>query len=525
MTAVSANDPNVLTIVYQNALGHRDIPSNFLTATGVAGGTVTIGTLVAGQTTESVNGITLGTGVTSGDIFTGSNTLEVRGDITTQARGGAVANATIQGQLELGSVAHTISVSDGGAASDLNISAGITGASNVTKNGGRALEYSGGAAGRITNTGATLVNEGALVLNKTSGPQILGDLTIGNNIGGQGAATVRYGAANNTSDTILDSSNVTLTSTGRLDLNGKSDTLAANSATLTVTLGAGASSDIQTGAGGQLTLPSELIFAGTFGTPTVGSPPVNLGTAGGSIVLNGATRTFTVPNSGQLVELTIPADLTGSLTGLAKEGAGTLALGGTATVGGPTNVNAGELMIGGGGSLNSTDVTVAAQATLSGGTGIVAGTINAPITLEGTLSPGSPGYPTPQSAGTTGILTVNGAVTFGSNSTFATNINNVAPANNPTAGRDYDQLNVPSSAPGAVTITSVRSNHRQRQLNRQYVPRREVADADQRRRNRHQCPDREIHFWRLDACRRRNRDHVSIQRGTYRFLPGWASGW
>ena len=115
----------------------------------------------------------------------------------------------IQGQLELGSASHTITTSDGGASSDLVISAGITGTSNLIKNGTGAVEYSGGDSGRITNTGTTLVNEGRLILNKTSGPQILGDLTIGNNIGGQGAATVRYGVANNTPDTILDSVNVT----------------------------------------------------------------------------------------------------------------------------------------------------------------------------------------------------------------------------------------------------------------------------------------------------------------------------
>ena len=85
----SANDPSVLTITYQNALGHRNIADLFLSATAVASGTVTIGTVVDGQTTEKVNDITLGTGAVSGDIITGTNTLELGGNITTQSAGGA----------------------------------------------------------------------------------------------------------------------------------------------------------------------------------------------------------------------------------------------------------------------------------------------------------------------------------------------------------------------------------------------------------------------------------------------------
>ena len=147
-----------------------------------------------------------------------------------------------------------------------------------------------------------------------------------------------------------------------------------------MTLGAGASSDIETGPDpqnpGHLTLATDLVFGPTFGTPTAGSPSVNLGTKGGSIILNGGTRTFTVPDAGQLVELAIPADITGTLTGLTKDGAGTLAIGGTTTVGGATNVAAGELMVPGGGTLNTTGVNTSSGTVLSGGAGTTAGTIH-----------------------------------------------------------------------------------------------------------------------------------------------------
>src|SRR5207247_5441459 len=86
---------------------------------------------------------------------------------------------------------------------------------------------------------------------------------------------------------------------------------------------------------------------------------------------------------------------------------------------------------------------------LSGGSGAVAGVINAPVVVNGTISPGSPGYPYPQSAGTTGILQVGSSTTptFMSadltinGGKLAIQVNNPA-GNTPTAGVDYDQVSV-----------------------------------------------------------------------------------
>jgi hypothetical protein len=94
VSAPSDNDANVLTITYQNALGHRNISDTFVSASALSGGgTITIGKIVDGQVTEKIGHVTLGIGGTSADIATGANTLELTGNITTQAVGGAASSS------------------------------------------------------------------------------------------------------------------------------------------------------------------------------------------------------------------------------------------------------------------------------------------------------------------------------------------------------------------------------------------------------------------------------------------------
>src|SRR5439155_26196866 len=68
----SSSDPNIIKIVFQNALGHRNV--NQLTASALStAGTVTVGTIVDGQLTETVANVTLGTGTSGGKIVSGTN--------------------------------------------------------------------------------------------------------------------------------------------------------------------------------------------------------------------------------------------------------------------------------------------------------------------------------------------------------------------------------------------------------------------------------------------------------------------
>src|SRR5262249_16954726 len=151
-------------------------------------------------------------------------------NLTVYAQAGADSTATISGSIDLGTAGRTLTVNDGAAATDLNVSASFTGqtGASLAFNGPGTTEFSGGV--RHLYAAHTTVNEGTLVLNKSVGPNILGLLTVGDNLGGPDADVVRYGAAaagdqiseyTGAGNTVL---NLTVNSSGLLDLNGKSDT-------------------------------------------------------------------------------------------------------------------------------------------------------------------------------------------------------------------------------------------------------------------------------------------------------------
>ena len=179
--------------------------------------------------------------------------------------------------------------------------------------------------GKITNNGTTTVNEGTLLLNKSSGPQILGNLTIGNattDNSGQDSDVVRYGL-NATTGTIPSNVTVTINQTGELDLNNKAETI---STTLSMQLGVGARrcadradrladvgqrSHVHNSFGDHSRLTGrQYRHAGRLARP------------------ERRDRTMNVPDGAALVDVAIPANISGSLTTLLKTGAGTLALAG-----------------------------------------------------------------------------------------------------------------------------------------------------------------------------------------------------
>src|SRR4029078_3896606 len=91
-------------------------------------------------------------------------------------------------------------------------------------------------------------------------------------------------------------------------------------------------------------------------------------------------RTIATVDGNQLVDVAIPATITGGTTlletGVGAQG-GTLALGGTSTFSGAVTVNAGTLTIPGGGVLNATGgVSAVTTGTLAGGRGSTAGPLN-----------------------------------------------------------------------------------------------------------------------------------------------------
>src|SRR6185436_927927 len=115
-----------------------------------------------------------------------------------------------------------------------------TGAEGLIKAGAGTLQISGGASN--TYTGATAVNSGVLELAKTAGfNAVPGVLTIGDDDGTASNDVVRLLANNQ----IVNTSAVTVTSSGLLDLNGFSDTIA----TLSMKSGTASGGNVATAAG------------------------------------------------------------------------------------------------------------------------------------------------------------------------------------------------------------------------------------------------------------------------------------
>ena len=148
----------------------------------------------------------------------------------------------------------------------LNIGVSINGVGqSVTKTGNGLLIYSGSTLNGYDGT--TTVNSGELDLNKTGvavNNAILGNLTIGD---GNGTDTVKLLA----SDQIRDTSDVTINSSGVLNLNSNSETIDAlisNSATASVALGSGM---LTIGAGSQPTATFAGVISGAGNLDKTGS--------------------------------------------------------------------------------------------------------------------------------------------------------------------------------------------------------------------------------------------------------------
>ncbi len=273
--------------------------------------------------------------------------------------------STISGFLNLGGVQRTFTVADGVATVDLDISAAI-GVGGIRKSGAGTMQFSG--ASNNSYTGNTFVDAGTLLLNKSPGQNAIagGFFDIGDNSGGNDADVVRLLG----SDQIASTVQVGVLSSGLFDLNGFNETISSLDARSGSSFGA----DIMTGAG-MLTLNGDVQISCLFID--------NIGvTIAGNLSLGGGTRTFTVEDSADAVDLNISAAVSNG--GLTKDGGGTLVLTGANPYAGTTTVNAGELLVDG--STIASAFTVNSGGKLGGDGGAVG-----PVTVNagGVFAPGS----------------------------------------------------------------------------------------------------------------------------------------
>ena len=337
-----------------------DTNSNNVTL-ATAFGSSTSGTLAkigAGTLTLSgANTYTGGTNINAGTLVFSPGSLGSSGLIT------FTGNSTLQWT----NVTH-VDIS-----ARLRMTNGVTTTFNNGANVSLGSDFGNGSTGALIKTGA-----GILTISGSN--TFTGGVTIN-------GGTFRLGSTGALNSTPGSENAVAFgaSSTGNLQLNGQSVTIAnlSTSATASIVQNAGAGNQ-------RLTVGNSLNLSGTYA----------------GIIQDG-----------------------GGTLALTKAGTGTLTLSGANTYIGSTLVNAGTLLVNGTLATGSA-VTVSGTATLGGSGGTINGTVS--IGATATLAPGSSSSP--------GALTFGGAVTLAGGSTFAVELNGTP------VGTGYDQVVLNGSA-------------------------------------------------------------------------------
>ena len=322
---------------------------------------VTTGTLTLNGVVDGANSFTkIGAGTlvlaNAGNTFTGNVTvtagvLSVAADLAmgNAANNLALGGGTLQATagfsttrgITLNAGTNTIDATTG----TFTLSGVIDGTNGFTKAGAGTLELGGGSAN--TYAGTVTVDRGILLLSKTSGNAITGDLTVQPVSGSNNHPVVRWTASNQ----IADAANIVLGGVngvggGNLDLNAFSETIAS----LTINNNMGATGQtVQTGAG-TLTVNGNITISGTS---TGGN------TLSGNLDLGGSVRSVDVTATGNA---TISALVTNG--GIIKTGGSVLTLSNAGnTFAGGLTINGGTVAVPNDGALGASGNVI----TIAGG--------------------------------------------------------------------------------------------------------------------------------------------------------------
>jgi autotransporter-associated beta strand protein len=287
--------------------------------------TYTGATTIAQGTLVAANNNALGTTAAGTTVFAGA-TLGLQNNITLAAGESITVNAALSPSAPSLSNLSGANTINGGTTLTGNVNAGavvqVAAGSTLTHNG--AITETGGAkflaktgegqltlggGGANTFSGGLRIDQGVVLAQKTAGVDATGrgEVLVGDGIGAANTATLRLGASNQ----IWDSSDVTIRTDGRLDLQTHNETVRA----LTMTGGSVTGS-------GTLTLGGNLTFSG------VGSATASISA---NVSLNNASRIVQVGNNGLNgdSDLTLSGVVSGAGHTLRKTDLGTLELTGS----------------------------------------------------------------------------------------------------------------------------------------------------------------------------------------------------
>src|SRR5262249_51166563 len=190
--------------------------------------TVNAGTLDLNNFSDTIGTLTLSSGTSSAaTVTTGSGTLTLGGNVTLNVSGTGATGASISGNLALGAAARTFTVAAGAAASDLTISASISGAVGLTKAGTGTMTFTGASNAYTTTT----ISAGTLQIGDGTSNGSLGSGNITD------SAALAFDCPNSitVSAVISGTGSLTQNGLGTLTLSGT----AANTYTGTTTVNAG----------------------------------------------------------------------------------------------------------------------------------------------------------------------------------------------------------------------------------------------------------------------------------------------